>query len=150
MAIANPFKSDPLRYEGVRPFNIWGLRLFYGLMLVLVTPTAWKVLLNHRDAWDPLQAVTWCVWATYPAFGLFGLFRPLRWLPIMFFTIGYKTFWMAFVAYPLWRAGTFAGTPTEAMAQTFLALPLIVVVVPWGYAWRSYVSFPRCDGHFFA
>ena len=144
MVFMNPFKSDPLRHEGVRPFNIWGLRLFYLLMLVFVAPMAWQELLSHRGAWDPLVAVTWTVWAMYPTLGVFGLFRPLRWLPIMFFTIGYKTLWMALVAYPMWRAGTLAGTQTEAVAQSFLALPLLVAVVPWGYAWRSYIRWsPR-------
>lgn len=143
MAIAHPFKSDPSRHEGVRPFNIWGLRLFFLLMLVFVTPTAWQVLMSHKGAWDPLQAVAWTVWATYPALGLFGLFQPLRWLPIMFFTIGYKAIWLALVAYPMWQAGTLAGTQTGAIAQSFLALPLLVAVVPWGYAWRTYVRWPR-------
>ena len=54
-----PFVSDPSRHEGVRPFYIWGLRLFYGLMLVFVTPTAWRVLLSHDGPWDPLHAVAW-------------------------------------------------------------------------------------------
>lgn len=139
MAIANPFKADPPRHEGVSPFHIWGLRLFFGLMLVFVTPTAWQVLLSHPGPWDPLQAVAWTVWATYPLLGLFGLFQPLRWLPIMFFTIGYKTLWLAFVAFPMWQAGTLPGTRAEAIAQSFLALPLLVAVVPWGYAYRTYV-----------
>jgi hypothetical protein len=29
MDFARAFRSDPLRHEGVRPINIWGLRLFY-------------------------------------------------------------------------------------------------------------------------
>jgi hypothetical protein len=41
------------------------------------------------------------VWATYPSLALFGLFQPLRWLPLLFFTLGYKSIWLAFVAVPL-------------------------------------------------
>jgi hypothetical protein len=143
MSLSNPFKSDPQRHEGVRPFNVWGLRLFYFLMLAFVTPTAWGILLSHQGAWNPLEAVTWAVWATYPALGLFGLFQPLRWLPIMFFAIGYKALWLVAVALPMWQAGTLAGTQTAAIAQSFLALPLLVAVVPWGYAYRTYVRWPR-------
>jgi hypothetical protein len=29
MDFARALRSDPLRHEGVRPFNIWGLRLFW-------------------------------------------------------------------------------------------------------------------------
>jgi hypothetical protein len=135
------FAHDP-RHEGVRPVQIWGLRLFFLLMLVFVTPTAWRVLLTHEGAWDPVRAVAFAVWATYPALALFGVLRPLRWLPLMFFTIGYKAIWLAFVAYPLWQAGTLWGTPTGEVASSFLALPLLAAVVPWGYAWRTYFARP--------
>jgi hypothetical protein len=145
MNIASAFASDPQRFDGVRPVNIWGLRLFYFLMLVFVAPAAWRVLLSHAGPWDPLHAVAWTVWATYPALALFGLLQPLRWLPLMFFTIGYKTLWLAFVAWPLWQAGTLWGTPTGEIASSFLALPLLIAVVPWGYAYRTFVRWPRAN-----
>jgi hypothetical protein len=133
--------SDP-RHDGVRPVQIWGLRLFYLLMLVFVAPTAWGVLLSHAGPWDPVRAIAFTVWASYPALALFGLLHPLRWLPLMFFAIGYKAIWLAFVAYPLWQAGALWGTPTGEIAASFLALPLLAAVVPWGYAWRTYMKLP--------
>ena len=141
--LARFFASDPQRHEGVRPVQIWGLRLFYFLMLIFVAPTAWRVLLAHGGPWDPLRAVAFAVWATYPALALFGLIHPLRWLPLMFFTIGYKALWLGFIAYPLWQAGTLWGTPTGEIASSFLGLPLLAAVVPWGYAWRTYFGWPR-------
>jgi hypothetical protein len=143
MHIARAFASDPQRRDGVRPFNIWGLRLFYLLMLVFVVPDAWHGLLTHQGPWDPLRAVTVCVWATYPALAVFGLIHPLRWLPLMFFTIGYKSLWLFFVAWPMWQAGTLAGSPAEEIAYAFGFVPVIAAVVPWGYAYRTFVRLPR-------
>jgi hypothetical protein len=143
---ANPllrFLSPDPRHEGVRPIQLWGLRLFYLLMLLFVATSAWRVLLTHQGAWDPVRAVAFAAWATYPALALFGLLHPLRWLPLMVFTIGYKAIWLAIVAWPLWQAGTLWGTPTGEVAGSFLALPLLVAVVPWGYAWRTYFTWPR-------
>jgi hypothetical protein len=145
MTIANFFRTDPLRYEGVRPINIWGLRLFYLLMLVFVAPNAWQVLLTHEGPWQPLSAIAWAVWATYPALAFFGLFHPLRWLPLMFFTIGYKAVWLVFVALPLWQAGSMDGASAQPIAESFYGLPLLMLVVPWAYAWRTYVRGAR--GH---
>jgi hypothetical protein len=145
MNLADAFKSDPLRHEGVRPFHIWGLRLFYFLMLVFVATDAWSALLAHDGPWDPIRAVAVCVWATYPALALFGLIHPLRWLPLMFFTIGYKALWLGFVAWPLWRAGMLSGSPAEEIAYAFIAVPVLAAVVPWGYAYRTYVRWPRKD-----
>lgn len=133
---------DPLQ-DGVRPVQAWGLRLFFLLMLVFVAPTAWRALLTHEGPWDPLRAVAISVWATYPALALFGVFRPLRWLPLMFFTICYKAIWLAFVAWPLWQAGSLWGTPAGEIAASFLPLPLLVLVVPWGHAWRRYFGTTR-------
>ena len=144
--LVRSFDPDP-RLDGVRPVQLWGLRLFFLLMLVFVAPAAWRVLLTHEGPWDPLHAIAWTVWATYPALALFGLLQPLRWLPLMFFTIGYKAIWLAFVAWPLWRADALWGTPSGEIAGSFLALPLLAAVVPWGYAWRTYVAWPwRTNG----
>ena len=139
MDITRAFRSDPLRHDGVRPVNLWGLRVFYALMLLFVTPTAWQVLLTHEGPWQPLSAVAWAVWATYPSLAVFGLFHPLRWLPLMIFTVGYKSIWMAFVAFPLWRAGTLEGSSAQPIFESFLALPLLALVIPWGYVWRVYI-----------
>jgi len=146
MNIASAFASDPQRFDGVRPFNIWGLRLFYLLMLVFVVPDAWHGLLTHQGPWDPLRAVAVCVWATYPALAVFGLIHPLRWLPLMIFSIGYKTLWLVFVAWPMWQAGTLAGSPAAETAIAFAPVPLLAAVVPWGYAYRTFVRWPRMNG----
>lgn len=140
-ALARFFARDWDRCEGTRPVQVWGLRLFYLLMLVFVVPEAWGALLRHQGPWDPVRAVAFCVWATYPALALFGLFRPLRWLPLMVFTIGYKTLWLAFVAWPLWKAGALAGSSAEQMAYSFAPVVLLAAVVPWGYVLREYVGF---------
>ncbi|UXI65904.1 hypothetical protein [Tahibacter amnicola] len=144
MDFARPFRSDPQRHDGVRPIQIWGLRLFYLLMLVFVAPTAWSVLLTHQGEWKaPLSAIAWAVWATYPCLAVFGLFQPLRWLPILFFALGYKAIWLGFVAAPLWLAGSLEGSPAQPIAESFLALPLLALFIPWGYAWRTYVMGAR-------
>lgn len=131
---------DHTRYDGVRPFHIWMLRMLYALMGAFVATDAWTTLLTHEGSWDPVRAVAICVWATYPLLALLGLRHPLRMVPLMLFTIGYKTLWLVFVALPLWRAGTLVGSPSEEMTYVFLWTPLAVIAVPWGFAWRNYVT----------
>jgi hypothetical protein len=60
-------------------------------------------------------------------------------LPIMMFTIFYKSIWLVIVALPLWQAGTLAGSPAEPMTKAFLWLPLAIAAVPWGYVFHTYV-----------
>ena len=142
-AVASRFLArDPLHHEGVRPIQVWGLRVFYLLMVLMVAPEAWGVLLRHTGPWNPTHAAAWCMWATYPALALFGVFRPLRWLPLMLFTIGYKALWWLFVALPLYLAGTLAGSDAAGMAEAFGFAPVLALVVPWGYVWRQYIAPP--------
>jgi len=126
------------KYEGVRPINVYLLRLFYFLMFIGVATEAWQKLATETS-WDHTKAVAWCVWAAYPTLAVFGLIRPLRWLPIFVFMIFYKTVWLFVVAYPLWRAGTLVGSTAEEMARVFVAAPFLVIIVPWGYFVREFV-----------
>jgi hypothetical protein len=75
----------------------------------------------------------------YPTLAVLGLIHPLRMLPIILFMIFYKTVWLAAVAFPMWQAGTLAGSTAGAMARDFSWLWIPVIAVPWGYVWRTYV-----------
>lgn len=55
----------------------------------------------------------------------------------MIFMFGYKLLWLGFVAYPMWRAGTLAGSPAEQMARIFIWVPVPMLFVPWGYVLRK-------------
>jgi len=142
MTIATFFAPDHERYEGVRPVQIWLLRLFYFLMAAFVATDAWHTLFTHTGAWDPMRGVAMCLWATYPTLAVLGLVHPLRMLPIMLVTIGYKMLWLIFVAWPLWQTGALAGSPSEELANIFLGTPVLMAVIPWGYVYRTFVKWP--------
>jgi len=143
MSIQNIFKRDFENYEGVRPVNIYFLRLLYFLMFVFVGLDAWKTIFTHQGSWDPTRAVAWCVWAAYASLSFFGLLNPLRWLPIIIFMIFYKTLWIIVVAYPMWSKGTLAGSPAEGMAQVFIAAPFLALIIPWKYVFEKYILISR-------
>ena len=129
------------RYEGVRPFHIWGLRALYLLAFAFVGTWAWSSLLKHEGPWEQYRSVAICVWAAYPTLFAIGVFKPLRMLPLMLFMIVYKSLWLGLVAYPMYQAGTLT-PPMIAMAKDFMVLPLGLIVVPWGYVFRTYFGFP--------
>jgi len=57
--------------------------------------------------------------------------------------IFYKTLWVLVVAYPLWRAGTLAGSPAEEMAHVFVWSPVVGIFVPWVHVFKNYVAWPK-------
>lgn len=104
MTVATLFTSDSEHFEGVRPINIWMLRVFHFLMAAFVATEAWRTLLPHVSPWDHVRAVAGCVWATYPTLAVLGLIHSL--------------------------------------AKIFLWTPVLMAVVPWGYAYRTSVKWP--------
>jgi hypothetical protein len=137
--LATLFAPDYDRYEGVRPINVYLLRVLYFLMAAFVATSAWKALVTHEGPWDPLHAVAWSVWAAYPTLAILGLMQPLRMLPIMIFMIFYKTLWVVFVALPLYQAGTLVGSAAEEIARVFMWAPLIALIIPWNYVFHHFV-----------
>jgi hypothetical protein len=126
------------KYDGVRPFHVFMLRLFYFLAAAFVATWAWRALLTHEGPWEQYQSVMICVWAAYPTLMAIGLIHPVRMLPIMLFTVFYKALWLGIVAYPMYQAGTLTPSALQ-MAKDFALLPIAIIAVPWGYAFRTYL-----------
>jgi len=66
------FKPDHERYEGVRPINLYLLRLLFLLVAVFVASDSWSTILTHRGQWDHVRAAAVCMWAAYSVLAIFG------------------------------------------------------------------------------
>jgi hypothetical protein len=131
------------KYDGVRPIQIYLMRLLYILMFFVLGRETWTEILTHKGPWDPYEAVTYCVWTAFATLAGLGILRPLKMLPIVFLEIFYKVLWLIIVAYPLWTKGALWGSPAEAITIPFLWVVLPIVAVPWGYAFVTYVYKPK-------
>jgi hypothetical protein len=127
------------QYEGVRPINIYLLRLVFILMFFVLGKDTWSHILTHRGSWDPDDAVVWCVWTAFATLAGLGILRPLKMLPILLLEIFYKVMWLIVVAYPLWVTGTLAGSSAEGITTAFLWVILPIIAVPWGYVFVNYM-----------
>jgi hypothetical protein len=67
-------RSD--RYEGVRPINIYLLRVLYILMFFVLGRETWTHFLTHQGPWNPSDAVVWCVWTGFATLAGLGIIRP--------------------------------------------------------------------------
>jgi hypothetical protein len=131
------------QYEGVRLIHIYLLRLVFILMFFVLGKNTWTHILTHRGSWDPTDAIAWCVWTAFATLAGLGIIRPLKMLPILLLEVFYKVLWLLIVAYPLWSAGTLAGSSAEGATSAFLWVVLPIVAIPWGYAFRSYIYEPK-------
>jgi len=133
------FLADYMHYDGIPPVNIYLMRLVYILMVIFVGRSSLAHILNHEGAWDPKDAMAWCVWAAFAFMALLGIFRTARMVPVLLLEVFYKVLWLALVAYPLWGAGKLVGSPAEGMTQAFTWVVLPVIAIPWPYVFRTYL-----------
>jgi hypothetical protein len=132
------FSRDFKNYDGVRPIQVYLLRLVFMLTFVVIGTYSWTTILNHEGDWKPVNAVAFSVWAAYSTMSILGIWKPLKMLPIIVFQVFYKCVWLTFVAYPLWKAGKLAGSDAGQMTSDFLWVILPIVAMPWGYFFRSF------------
>ena len=130
-------------YEGARRVSIYLLRLVYVLMFFVLGKAAWTHILTHKGAWEPDDAMSWCVWAAFATLAGLGIIRPLKMLPILLLEVFYKVLWLIIVAYPLWSAGKLVGSPVEEETSSFLWVLLPIAAIPWGYVFVNYIYRPR-------
>ena len=139
MKLAGVLTPDYERYDGVRPIQTFLLRIGYVLVLVLVGIRSWTSLFAHQGDWDPLVAAAMSMWASSSLLSLIAVFHPLKMLPLVLFEIGYKVIWFIAVAWPLWAANRWTGSPAEDMTYAFLPVVAPIALVPRGYVFRTYV-----------
>src|SRR5688500_10828738 len=132
-------KPDHERHEGVRPIQIFAMRVAYLLVLITVGNIAWSRIFPHQGGWDPLVAAALSMWAGSSVLSFFGLINPLRWLPLLLFEIAYKTIWLATGPYPRWASNQRAGSPDEPMTQAYFWVFRPIVAMPWGHVVRTCV-----------
>lgn len=133
------FQRDFVNHEGVRPINIWLLRILYFLMASFLAMDVWSYVLSHQGAWDTREAMVWAVWGGFSTLAILGVFHPLKLIPILLLEMFYKTLWLMLVAWPLWRTGTLAGSKAEPMTYVFIPVIIVYLILPWGYVFRTYV-----------
>ncbi|HYF70648.1 MAG TPA: hypothetical protein VD884_21080 [Ohtaekwangia sp.] len=134
-----PFKRNENHYDGVRPMQIYLLRLVFCLTFIFVGMDSWSKIISQKEVWDPLNAVAYSVWGAYSVLSLLGILNPLKMLPIIIFQIFYKVIWLIMVAYPLWAGGTLIASPAYGMTIAFMWVLLPIIAMPWGYFFKTIV-----------
>lgn len=133
------FSADYQNFQGVRPISIYVLRVYFTLMFFMMGYTAWTEIFTHNGEWNPIKAVTWCVWAAYATISFIGFYNTLKMLPIVVFMVFYKALWLVVVAYPLWITDTLMSSPSEELANIFIWAMAALPFIPWKYFFTHYI-----------
>jgi hypothetical protein len=92
----------------------------------------------HHGQWTLDQSLKNAMLLALTALSVLGLRYPLKMLPLLFWEMTWKAFWLAFIAYPAWRGGTMDAD----MRDTVFSVSVVVIflaLVPWDYVWRNFI-----------
>ena len=138
MRLTSLFKVNPA--TGLSTFRIYLLRLYYILMITVLGIDVWTAIFTHKEAWEPMTAVGYSVWATFAVLSIIGLLHPVKMLPIILLNITYKVIWLSIVAYPLWSLDQLEGSEAEGLTSSnFIGFIIDLLVIPWIYVFKNYI-----------
>ena len=117
------------------------LRAGYLLLVVGLGSTIWPAILDPASHWELTHGVVVCMLGALSALSVLGLRYPLQMLPLLLFEVTWKSIWLVRIAWPLWSANRLDAA-TEEMAFECSLAAIFLVVIPWPYVVRHYLSVP--------
>ncbi len=119
------------KYDGIRPVNIYLMRLIFALMCFVMGKDVWSFIFSHSGTWNENEAIAWSVWAGFSVMALLGLFKTVAMIPILILEIIYKVSWLTLYAWPLIRDDKLEGSGSEETVFAFMLVILPIIAVPW-------------------
>jgi hypothetical protein len=120
--------------------RLHSMRVGYLLMGVGLALVKWPKLPDAHTM--PLyEGVTWSLLTAMSLLAFLGLRYPVKMLPVLIFETTWKVLWFGVVALPQ----ALDGGLDQAASDTAVSCSLVVViiaVIPWRYAWDSFVRTP--------
>jgi hypothetical protein len=119
--------------------RLYFLRVGYLIFAVGLALTKWPLLVDHAQPWPLMDGVETSMLVALSLLAFLGIRYPLKMLPVLLFECGWKLVWLLAVVLPLWTADQI-DPGTLGVVSTFPWVLIIVVVIPWGYVFRQYVT----------
>ena len=125
----------------VSPIRLWVMRAMYLVMAVGIGLFIWPLIISHGSDLPRMTGVAQALIGTIGLLALLGLRYPLQMIPLLLVELIWKMIWLAAFAAPRWLDGTLDAGMRSTIFDTSLGA-ILIVVIPWGYVWRHYVTAP--------
>jgi hypothetical protein len=116
------------------------MRAGYLLMAVGLALVKWPLLVEAATL-PVYEGVTLCLLTAMSLLAILGLRYPVTMLPVLMFEALWKLLWLGLVALPHAVDGTMGGVMAEVAVSCSLVV-LILVAIPWRFAWQTFVVEP--------
>lgn len=121
----------------VSTVRLYLLRAGYLVIAVGLALMMWSGIINPPENLPHMNTVVRSVLGAVSLLALLGIRYPLKMLPLLFFELLWKTIWV--LAFGLRAANRLDADMKDTMFNCIFGIVLVLIVVPWGYVFRSYL-----------
>jgi hypothetical protein len=122
----------------VSTFRLYLLRAGYIVIAVGLALMMWAGIIRPPENLPHMNTVVRSMLGAVSLLALLGIRYPLKMLPLLFFELLWKTIWI--FAFGLRAANRQNADMRETMFDCIFGIVLVLIVVPWGYVFRSYLK----------
>jgi len=128
-----------VRGADVALWRLYLLRGGYLLIAVGMGMQMWSAYLDPHKPWTLTHGVMNAMLLALVLLSIVGLRYPLKMLPLLFWEMTWKAIWLLSVALPAWQNHAM---DADTWDTTFACLMSVIflIIVPWGYVWRNFVT----------
>jgi hypothetical protein len=123
----------------ISAWRLYPLRAGYLLIVAGMGTQMWLAYTELHKAWTLTHGVMNAMLLALVLLSILGLRYPLKMLPLLFWEMTWKATWLLSVALPAWRGGTMDADTWDTTFACLLSV-IFVIVVPWDYVWRNFVT----------
>ncbi len=120
--------------------RLYLMRGLYFLTFIGLVFDNWSTILFPTDQMDTLTGVAISFWASYSLLMGMGVRYPIKMLPLLFLQLLYKSAWIIGTYLPATRTGALNEDLTSFFWICVVAIVLDLLVIPWKFVFRNYVS----------
>lgn len=126
----------------VSTFRLYVLRAGYLIIAAGLALMIWPGLVRPPENLSHMGAVVRSVLGAVSLLAVLGIRYPLKMLPLLFFELLWKSVWVLAFGLRLWSAGRLNQDTSATFSDCLFGIILVLLVTPWGYAFKHYLSAP--------
>lgn len=123
----------------VAPWRIWGLRIIFAAMVIVLGSKQWSHILAGTSDWPAWEGLGRTMLATLATLAVIGVFRPLKVLLLMIYEMSWKILWLMAIALPAWLDGRTVPSIVNVTA-TCIGMAILTILIPWHFVWSHYIA----------
>ncbi len=122
-------------------WRLHALRAVFFINFIGLAADNWSTVLFPSEILDPWTGIAVSFYAAFSLLCLFGVRFPLKWLPLLFIQLIYKSCWMLSTYLPAYRGSLIDESMTSWLWVMWMGIVIDLLVIPWAFVHQTYLKY---------